>query len=399
MALLLKVSGCFRNKTFAVSVESTIKSYRTSLTKWMRKPKESKIQWALAASGVTFTKLVFDCKIAKCQVINSKAKDDGMPINNSVPEEQKEKDFPWIQFLTYIWPHIFALTVAIVSALAVAILNTKIGISIGSLVNVVSSNLPAQSSLPNISNLSESFLQQIKKPSLDILKLYISHAAMTFSYIYSLSIVGERVASKLRSDLFSSILKQDIKFFDSHKSGEITSRLSADVQEFKSSFKTVVSQGLRCLTQTIGSALALYHISPQLSGIMMVVVPSVIFVGTAIGTYAFSFFLKITFDCHFLGSLLRKLSKIAQAQTAKAMSVADEAISNVRTVRAFAMEDIEMEKYETEISKAQKYNELLGLGIGIFQSGTMLFLNGIVLSTLYYGGYLLAIQELYVVMS
>ena len=285
MALLLKVSSCFRNKAFAVSVESAIKSYRTSLAKWMRcKPKESKIQWALAASGVTLTKLVFDCKIAKCQVIHST--DVGRPISNSiVPEEnQKEKDFPWIQFLSYIWPHILALTVAVVSALAVAILNTKIGISIGSLVNVVSSNLPAAQS-SDTSSLSESFLQQIKKPSLDILKLYISHAAMTFSYIYSLSIVGERVASKLRNDLFSSILKQDIQFFDSHKSGEITSRLSADVQEFKSSFKTVVSQGLRCLTQTIGSALALYHISPQLSGIMMVVVPSVIFVGTAIGTY------------------------------------------------------------------------------------------------------------------
>ena len=63
MALLLKVSSCFRNKAFAVSVESAIKSYRTSLAKWMRcKPKESKIQWALAASGVTLTKLVFDCK-------------------------------------------------------------------------------------------------------------------------------------------------------------------------------------------------------------------------------------------------------------------------------------------------------------------------------------------------
>ena len=34
------------------------------------------------------------------------------------------------------------------------------------------------------------------------------------------------------------------------------------------------------------------------------------------------------------------------------------------------------------------------MGIGIFQAGTVLFLNGIVLSTLYYGGYLLTAQEL-----
>ena len=34
------------------------------------------------------------------------------------------------------------------------------------------------------------------------------------------------------------------------------------------------------------------------------------------------------------------------------------------------------------------------MGIGLFQAGTVLFLNGIVLSTLYYGGYLLTAQEL-----
>ena len=58
------------------------------------------------------------------------------------------------------------------------------------------------------------------------------------------------------------------------------------------------------------------------------------------------------------------------------------------------MEDFEMERYSTEVGKAQKLNEYLGMGIGLFQSGTVLFLNGIVLSTLYYGGYLLSVQEL-----
>lgn len=41
------------------------------------------------------------------------------------------------------------------------------------------------------------------------------------------------------------------------------------------------------------------------------------------------------------GSLLRRLSRAAQAQVAKATAVADEALGNVRTVRAFAMEDKE----------------------------------------------------------
>lgn len=109
---------------------------------------------------------------------------------------------------------------------------------------------------------------------------------------------------------------------------------------------------------------------------MFIIVPSVIFVGTLIG------------------SVLRKLSKLAQAQTSKAMALADEGISNVRTVRAFAMEEIELSRYEKEVDKACHLNEWLGMGIGLFQSGTMLFLNGIVLSTLYYGGYMLTSQQL-----
>ena len=52
-------------------------------------------------------------------------------------------------------------------------------------------------------------------------------------------IQGERLAMKMREDLFASILRQDIAFYDSHKSGEIMSRLTSDIQEFKSSFKQV----------------------------------------------------------------------------------------------------------------------------------------------------------------
>ena len=69
----------------------------------------------------------------------------------------------------------------------------------------------------------------------------------------------------------------------------------------------------------------------------------------------------------FLGSFLRRLSKAAQAQVAKATAVGDEAVSNIRTVRAFAMEATEAEVYARELSKARELNENLGLGIGLFQ--------------------------------
>ena len=103
---------------------------------------------------------------------------------------QSNTSFPWSQFLSSLWPHIITLTIAIVTAMGVAILNTKIGVSIGSIVNVLSANLPNAVGSDG-SSPGNSFINQIKEPAVKIMKYYLSHAALTFAYIYSLSIVGK----------------------------------------------------------------------------------------------------------------------------------------------------------------------------------------------------------------
>lgn len=56
--------------------------------------------------------------------------------------------------------------------------------------------------------------------------------------------------------------------------------------------------------------------------------------------------------------------------------MADEAVSNIRTVRAFAMENSEIELFDNEAEYAMILNQKLGYGIGLFQAGTNMFLNG-----------------------
>lgn len=73
-------------------------------------------------------------------------------------------------------------------------------------------------------------------------------------------------------------------------------RLTTDVQEFKSSFKQTVSGGLRAATQIIGCSVSLIMISPEMTFITLLCVPSIVAVGTLIG------------------SLLRATSRRAQAQ-------------------------------------------------------------------------------------
>lgn len=58
------------------------------------------------------------------------------------------------------------------------------------------------------------------------------------------------------------------------------------------------------------------------------------------------------------------------------------------------MEDQELNLFADEAYVAMKLNRTLGHGIGLFQAGTNVFLNGMVLSTLYMGGYLLSTNQL-----
>lgn len=62
----------------------------------------------------------------------------------------------------------------------------------------------------------------------------------------------------------------------------------------------------------------------------------------------------------------------------RATGVLDEAICNIRTVRAFAMEQTEADLFLHEAQAAQCLNEELGVGIALFQAATNLFLNGLV---------------------
>uniref|UniRef100_A0A1B6CLY8 Mitochondrial potassium channel ATP-binding subunit n=1 Tax=Clastoptera arizonana TaxID=38151 RepID=A0A1B6CLY8_9HEMI len=309
-------------------------------------------------SGYT-TKCLMHANIAKCS-----------PIYENHTEEKEETDqkFDWYTFFEFLKPDIWILVVAVGAAFVVAVLNIQLPIYLGNIINVMTKFLKDQG--------SAAFTKEMKKPVMQILSLYVAQAAATFIYISLLSNVGERLAARMKCTLFDSIIKQDIEFFDKKRTGELVDCIAMDIQEFKSAFKLCISQGLRSTTQILGCAVSLYFISPAMTAAMLVVVPSVILSGTLIG------------------SLLRIMSRKAQLQSVKATTISEEAISNIRTVRAFANESLESHKFNNEVYESCRLQEQLGIGIGLFQAGTNLFLNGLVLGTLYMGGYLMASQDL-----
>lgn len=99
------------------------------------------------------------------------------------------------------------------------------------------------------------FLTDMKRPAVNLFSMYVLQSCFTFIYILLLSQIGEQMAARIRQDLFKQIILQDLSFFDKNRTGELVNRLTADVQDFKSSFKQCVSQGLRSFAQLIGKCL------------------------------------------------------------------------------------------------------------------------------------------------
>uniref|UniRef100_A0A8C1WG28 Mitochondrial potassium channel ATP-binding subunit n=1 Tax=Cyprinus carpio TaxID=7962 RepID=A0A8C1WG28_CYPCA len=288
-------------------------------------------------------------------------------VNNNIPHKEVIPEFSWAILWEFVRPQLLALIGAIILAFGAAALNIQIPLMLGELVNVVARHMREQAG---------DYVRDIKAPALKLLGLYGLQGLLTSGYIILLSRVGERVAADMRTTLFTSLLRQDVAFFDANKTGQLVNRLTSDIQEFKSSFKLVISQGLRSATQTVGCFVSLYVISPKLTGLTVVVLPCLVGAGALIGSF------------------LRKLSRKAQEQVAKATGVADEALGNVRTVRAFAMEDRELEMYAAEVQKSAAMNETLGTGIAVFQGLSNIVLNCIVLGTIFAGGSLMARDDM-----
>ena len=151
-------------------------------------------------------------------------------------------------------------------------------------------------------------------------------------YLFTLS--GERIVLKLREQLYRSILKQEVAFFDFNRTGELMSRLSSDSATLQNTVSVNISQGLRNIAQVIGGFAFMFYTSWKLSAVLLIIIPPV--AGMAF----------------FFGRKIRALSKEFQATLADSSIVAEETISGLRTVKSFVQEMNEVNRYEGALKSA-----------------------------------------------
>jgi ABC transporter fused permease/ATP-binding protein len=163
--------------------------------------------------------------------------------------------------------------------------------------------------------------------------LAIQAVATSLRYVL-FTTAGERIVARLREDCYRAILDQEIAFFDERRTGDLLSRLSADTSVLQNAVSVNVSQGLRNMAMAVGGIVLLFYTSPSLTLLMLVVVPPI---ALSAVTY---------------GRRLRALSREVQEAVGGASEIAEESLAGIRTVRSFAAEPIEAERYGRAVMKS-----------------------------------------------
>uniref|UniRef100_A0A3Q2QKF7 ATP-binding cassette sub-family B member 10, mitochondrial n=1 Tax=Fundulus heteroclitus TaxID=8078 RepID=A0A3Q2QKF7_FUNHE len=206
--------------------------------------------------------------------------------------------------------------------------------------------------------------------------VFLCGGAANAARVYLMQASGNQIVRNLRSSVFSAILKQEVGFFDRNRTGELINRLSADTAMVGHSITDNLSDGLRAVAQAVAGVSMMFYVSPNLAGFVLMIVPPLAVLAIIYGRY------------------LRSIAKRTQDALAQATQLAEERISNIRTVRAFGKELSEVDVY------TQKTDDVLALAkkeafirAGFF-GVTGLSGNLMILSVLYKGGLLMASQHM-----
>ena len=159
-------------------------------------------------------------------------------------------------------------------------------------------------------------------------------ALATAGRYFCISLLGERAITALRDRLYAHLIGQDVSFFERLRVGEVISRLGTDTQVVQDMLGSGVSVALRSSVTLLGSAALMVWTQPRLAGLTALVIPGVI--------------LPILV----FGRRVQKLSRSNQDRIADTAAIANETLNAASTVKAYARERIESDRYRDALLQA-----------------------------------------------
>lgn len=220
----------------------------------------------------------------------SKDKDSElMEIARSLSAEQKKITF--LRLLKQSAPEKRILLLGVFFTFLASITYLLTPILMGTIIDSISSSTTSSISGPSKYFCSISFVgcstpsNLLKTAILILFSVAIFSAIFSFGKWFTLEMAGERVVARLRKQLFSNIMNQEIGMFDMNKTGELINRLSSDTTILKSACTTQIAQTLQSMITVVLSIAYVFYLSWKLTLVMLSVVPVIIIAARLYGNY------------------------------------------------------------------------------------------------------------------
>ncbi|KSV60022.1 ABC transporter ATP-binding protein [Acetivibrio ethanolgignens] len=185
--------------------------------------------------------------------------------------------------------------------------------------------------------LKKGKMELLKGCLMGILLIGIGRCVTGYAKEYTFDIVSSKIARELRKDLFSHIQRLSMSYFVNTNTGTLMARVKDDIDAVWAALGYVGMLILEIIIHTVIVIYCMLRLSPGLTIIPLIVMP-------IMGTCAI-----------FMERRLNKIYEEISEENAKLNTVAEENLAGVRTVKAFAREKFEIQKF---LSHNSRYYEL-----------------------------------------
>ncbi|EOZ92190.1 Lipid A export ATP-binding/permease protein MsbA [Indibacter alkaliphilus LW1] len=205
-----------------------------------------------------------------------------------------------------------------------------------------------------------------------LLGILLIQSIFSFFRVWLFAKVSERSMRDIRIALYSKLVQLPMTFFDKRRTGELISRITADVSMLQDTFSTTLAELFRQIITLIAGVIFLMFTTPKLTLFML-------------GTFPVLVIIAMVF-----GKFIRKLSKQTQDELAAANVIVEETLQSIMTVKSFAGEDYESNRYRSGLNKVVNV-ALKAAGFrGAFISFIIFALFGGIVAVMWYGASLVA---------
>jgi ABC-type multidrug transport system fused ATPase/permease subunit len=201
-------------------------------------------------------------------------------------------------------------------------------------------------------------------------------SVISFVIVILFANVSERGMADLRKSLYDKLITQSVGFFESQRIGELSSRITADVEQLQSVFSMTLAEFIRQGTILIVGIGVLAYLMPDLFLIMLLTIPVVVVLAIYFGRY------------------IRRFSKKRQDQLADTNTIVEETFQNFSVVKSFTNELYESIRYQNSLKKMVKISLDFAKVRGLFFAFLVFLMFGGILFILWQGAFMVQRGEM-----